>query len=251
MENVLRRERHGEIEKLILNREARGNALNAPLLAALRAAFSDLAADPGVHLIIVTGSGSTFCSQADGGEYFGAPDSARAFMIMVRDLYLLIRSVPKPVIAAVNGLARMGGLELALSCDLIVASSTAVLGDAHPGGVPGGGSSQLLPGAVGVRMARWLLYTGEILSAQRAYEVGLVQRVLDAADFDAAVLDLARRIVARRMGSSLARIKALTARGWPSTDDLDFEIEQAMGHYFEAEVLESIPGWGEREGVYR
>ena len=251
MENVLRRERHGQIEKLILNREERGNALNAPLLTALRAALAELAADPGVHLIMVTGSGSTFCSQADGGEFFTAPDPARAFMIMVRDLYLYMRSVPKPIIAAVNGLARMGGLELALSCDLIVASSTAVLGDAHPGGVPGGGASQLLPGVVGTRMARWLLYTGEMLTAQRAYEVGLVQQVFDAAHFDAAVLDLGRRIVARRMGNSLARIKALTGKQWPSPADLDFEIEQALGHYFEPEVMEAIPSWGQREGVYR
>ncbi|MFN8625994.1 MAG: enoyl-CoA hydratase/isomerase family protein [Candidatus Binatia bacterium] len=251
MEKVLLRERHGEIEKLILNREGRGNALNVPLLAALRAAFAELAADPSVQLIVVTGRGNTFCAQADGGEFFGAPDSAHAFMIVARDLYLFMRTVPKPIIAAVNGLARMGGLELALSCDLIVASSTAVLGDAHPGGIPGGGASQLLPGAVGVRMARWLLYTGEMLSAQRAYEVGLVQQVIEAAHFDAGVLDLARRIVSRRMGNSLARIKTLTARRWPPAEELDFEIEQALGHYFEPEVVAAIPGWGEREGVFR
>jgi len=95
------------------------------------------------------------------------------------------------------------------------------------------------------------MYTGEMLAAQQAFEVGLVQQVFDAATFDDSVLQLARHIVSRRMGNSLSRIKALTARGAPSIEDLNFEIDQALGHYFEAEVLEAIPGWGEREKVYR
>jgi enoyl-CoA hydratase/carnithine racemase len=127
----------------------------------------------------------------------------------------------------------MGGLELALACDFIVASSDASLGDAHPGGVGGGGGSQFLREAVGARMTRWLLYTGEMLPAERALEVGLVQQVLPAEGFQEAVLELARRIVARRLGDSLARVKALTVAREPTPADRELEIGHSIEHYFD------------------
>ena len=100
----------------------------------------------------------------------------------------------------VNGTARMGGIELALACDLIVASSAARLGDGHPGGIGGGGVSKRLPEAIGARNARWLMYTGELVEAERAYQLGLVQAVYPAARFGADVMELAQRIAGRRMG---------------------------------------------------
>jgi enoyl-CoA hydratase/carnithine racemase len=141
----------------------------------------------------------------------------------------------------------MGGIELALACDLIVASSTATLGDAHPAGVGGGGGSQLLREAVGSRMTRWLLYTGEMLSAERALAVGLVQAVYPAEGFQASVLALAQRIVVRQLGDSLARVKALTLAKAPSLADLDLEIGHSVDHYFDARTQAGLAAALERE----
>jgi enoyl-CoA hydratase/carnithine racemase len=246
MADVLLRERHGAVERLWLNRPERENVLDDALHGALARAFREIALDAEVGAVIVTGAGTAFCRSADGDEigekYFGDRSAYRGFLVGVRDLHLLMQSVPKPIIAAVNGAASMGGLELALACDLIVASSTATLGDAHPAGVGGGGASQTLREAVGSRMTRWLLYTGEMLSAQRACEIGLVQEVYPAEGFQESVLALAQRIVARRLGDSLARVKALTRAREPSLADLDLEIDHSVDHYFDPRTQAGLAG---------
>jgi enoyl-CoA hydratase/carnithine racemase len=251
MADVLLRERIGAVERLWLNRPEKENALDDALHAALAAAFRELARDARVGAVIVTGAGSAFCRSADGDEigekYFGDRAAYRSFLLGVRDLHLLMQSVPKPILAAVNGVASMGGLELALACDLIVASSEATLGDAHPAGVGGGGASQTLREAVGARMTRWLLYTGEMLSAQRAFEIGLVQRVYPAAAFQESALALAQRIVARRLGDSLARVKALTLAREPSLADLDLEVGHSLDHYFDPRTQAGLAAALERD----
>lgn len=90
--------------------------------------------------------------------------------------------------------------------------------------------------AVGARMTRWLLYTGELLSAERACEIGLVQQVFPAVGFQEAVLDLAQRIVARRIGDSLARVKALTVSRDPTPADRELEIAHSIEHYFDPRI---------------
>jgi enoyl-CoA hydratase/carnithine racemase len=251
MADVLLREQHGEVVRLWLNRPEKENQLDDALHEALAEAFRDLALDASVGCIIVTGKGAAFSRSADGDEigarYFGDRRAYRSFLVGVRDLHLLMQSVPKPIVAAVNGVASMGGLELALACDLIVASSSATLGDAHPAGVGGGGASQTLREVVGTRMTRWLLYTGEMLSAQRAYDVGLVQQVYPAESFQESVLALARRIVARRLGDSLARVKALTIAHEPSLGDLDLEIGHSVEHYFDERTQAGLAAALERE----
>jgi enoyl-CoA hydratase/carnithine racemase len=151
-----------------------------------------------------------------------------------------MQSLPRPIIAAVNGVASMGGIELALACDFIVASAAARLGDAHPGGVGGGGASQTLREAVGDRMTRWLLYTGELLPATRALEVGLVQQVFPEEGFQESVLALAERIVARRLGDSLARVKALTVAREPTLADRELEMGHSIEHYFDPRTQEGL-----------
>jgi enoyl-CoA hydratase/carnithine racemase len=251
MADVLLRERHGEVVRLWLNRPEKENQLDDALHEALAEAFRDLARDASVGCVIMTGKGTAFSRSADGDEigakYFGDRQAYRSFLVGVRDLHLLMQSVPKPILAAVNGVASMGGLELALACDLIVASSAATLGDAHPAGVGGGGASQTLREVVGSRMTRWLLYTGEMLSAQRAFEVGLVQQVYPAEAFQESVLALAQRIVSRRLGDSLARVKALTIAHDPSLADLDLEIGHSVEHYFDARTQAGLAGALDRE----
>jgi len=251
MADVLLREQHGEVMRLWLNRPEKENQLDDALHAALAEAFRDLARDASVGAVVVTGKGTAFSRSADGDEigakYFGDRQAYRSFLVGVRDLHLLMQSVPKPILAAVNGVASMGGLELALACDLIVASSAATLGDAHPAGVGGGGASQTLRELVGTRMTRWLLYTGEMLSAQRAFEVGLVQQVYPAEGFQESVLALAQRIVSRRLGDSLARVKALTLAHDPSLADLELEIEHSVEHYFDARTQAGLAAALDRE----
>ena len=233
-------ERLGAVLRLWLNRPEVENALNDAIYAGILDALQGAAADPEIGAIIITGRGTAFSRSADGDEigekYFGSREAYRGFLYRVRDFHTAIQSVPKPVIAAVNGVASMGGIELALACDFIVASSEAKLGDCHPGGVGGGGASQTLREAVGARMTRWLLYTGELLDAQRALEVGLVQQVLPAQGFQEAVVALANRIVARRFGDSLARVKALTVPRDPTPADRELEIGHSIEHYFDPRI---------------
>lgn len=240
MGDVVLRERIGAVERLWLNRPEVENALNDAIYAALTKAFREVSQDPSVGAVIVTGVGNAFSRSADGEEigakYFTSREAYRGFLYRVRDFHTEIASVPKPVIAAVNGVASMGGIELALACDFIVASSTAKLGDCHPGGVGGGGASQTLRELVGARMTRWLLYTGELLDAERALAVGLVQQVFPAVGFQDSVLGLANQIVARRFGDSLARVKALTVQRDPTPADRELEIGHSIEHYFDPRI---------------
>jgi enoyl-CoA hydratase/carnithine racemase len=255
MADVVLREQFGPVVRLWLNRPEKENILNDAIHSTLAEMFREISLDPEVGAVILTGKGTAFSRSADGEEigekYFGDRRAYRGFLHTVRDLHLLMQTVPKPIIAAVNGAASMGGIELALACDLLVASSDATLGDAHPAGIGGGGGSQTLRETVGPRWTRWLLYTGDMLSAQRAYEIGLVQAVYPAETFQESVMELAERIVARRLGDSLARIKALTVSHEPTIADLDLEINHSVDHYFDPVTQEGLMAALEREAALR
>ncbi len=246
MGEVVIRERIGAVERLWLARPEVENQLNDAIYDALTRALREIALDPAVGAVILTGKGEAFSRSADGDEigrkYFTSRDAYRGFLYRVRDFHTVLQSVPKPVIAAVNGVASMGGIELALACDFIVASTAAKLGDCHPGGVGGGGASQTMREMVGARMTRWLLYTGELIDAERALAVGLVQQVLPAKNFQQAVLELAERIVARRIGDSLARVKALTVSRDPTPADRELEIGHSVEHYFDPRIQTGLAG---------
>jgi enoyl-CoA hydratase/carnithine racemase len=244
MSDVIVRERIGAVERIWLDRPEVENCLNDAIYDALTETLDELARDDALGAVLLTGRGEAFSRSADGDEigekYFGERSAYRSFLVRVRDLHMHMQSFPRPIIAAVNGVASMGGLELALACDLIVASSSARLGDAHPGGVGGGGGSQMLREAVGTRMTRWLLYTGELLSAERALEIGLVQHVYPAEGFQDSVLELAQRITARRVADSLARVKALTVARDNTLADRDLEIGHSIEHYFDPRTQQGL-----------
>jgi enoyl-CoA hydratase/carnithine racemase len=229
-----------------LNRADHANMLTKGMMEGLRSSLTRSIDDDEVHIVVITGAGASFCEGVDPAEaevFFASTQAYRNFLITVRDLYLLFAAVPKPIIAAVNGVARMGGIELALACDLIVASSAARIGDGHPGGIGGGGVSKRLPEAIGARNARWLMYTGALVDAARAYQLGLVQQVYPADRFDAEVIALAQQIAGRRMGRSLARIKALTMPEQPGLAQLHDEIDQSIRQYFDPDVLAGFAEW--------
>jgi enoyl-CoA hydratase len=174
--DVLLEEDRGATRVLTLNRPRRRNALNTELLRALEDRFAAAEADGGVDVIILTGTDPAFCGGVDLHELEerGRPP----------EMGTPLAGVTKPVIGAVNGPAITGGLELALMCDLLIASELAVFADTHGrlGLLPGWGQMARLPNAVGYRRATELLLTSRTCDAAEALEFGLVNGVVPHAD---------------------------------------------------------------------
>jgi enoyl-CoA hydratase len=174
--SVLVQEDHGATRILTLNRPRSRNALNTELLRALEDRFAAAEADDGIDVIILTGSDPAFCGGVDLREL---EERGRA-----PEMGQPLAGVTKPVIGAVNGPAITGGLELALMCDLLIASELAVFADTHGrlGLLPGWGQMARLPNAVGYRRATELLLTSRTCDATEALEFGLVNAVVPHAD---------------------------------------------------------------------
>ncbi|WDZ83688.1 enoyl-CoA hydratase/isomerase family protein [Micromonospora cathayae] len=183
-----------------IDRPGAANACDSTVLAGLERWLAD-AADPGVRVLVLTGTGRSFCAGADLAEataLLGDLPALRAFLDRGRRLVRGILAAGVPTVAAVNGAAFGGGLELLLACDIAVAADSARLGDRHiaVGQVPGWGSSVLLPLAVGPALARRLLLTGETWSAGEAAHRGLVSEVVADAELVGHVDVLTDRIAA-------------------------------------------------------
>jgi enoyl-CoA hydratase len=175
--SVLLAERQGAVAILMLNRPEAMNALSAELREALARAFAEIEADPDVRVAIVTGAGRAFCAGLDLKELGRGGGASRG--LGGKELIAAVEGFSGPVIAAVNGFAVTGGFELALACDLIVASSEARFADTHArvGILPGWGLSQKLPRLIGVTRAKELAFTGNYIDAEQALAWGLVNRV--------------------------------------------------------------------------
>jgi len=183
--DVIRIYRRGAAAKIELNRPDRMNAWNAELGERLRDSVLELAADPAVRAVLVSGAGRSFSSGADIRDDSaertpeGHPDVHKALTERYHPIITGIRDMPKPVVAAVHGAAAGIGCSLALSCDLVLAAESAyfLLAFVNIGLVPDGGSTLLVPTRVGFARAAELALLGERLPAQAALEWGLINRV--------------------------------------------------------------------------
>jgi 3-hydroxypropionyl-coenzyme A dehydratase len=171
-----------------INRPEVLNALNRETMKELEIVFSYAAANDDVKIVIITGSGErSFCTGADVTYVVDiSPIEAKNYASLVHSLLNRIEHLDKPVIAAVNGFALGGGCELAMACDLIIASTNAKLGqtEVRIGIPPGWGGTQRLVKLVGPAKAKELIFTGKMISAQEAFEIGLVNRVVSLGDED-------------------------------------------------------------------
>lgn len=196
---------------LTLNRPTAMNALSFALVDDLLAQLHTLEKDDSVRVLVITGSGSAFCAGADlkNLNETRAPGEAD-ILDRVVELLETVRAFPKPVIAAVNGLALAGGMELMLCCDLVYASESARLGDAHCnyGIVPGGGGAAILPRILPLPIAKYLLFTGEFLPARFFMQHGLVNEVVADEQLFDTVMTVAD-IIASKSPIGLRRTKRI------------------------------------------
>jgi enoyl-CoA hydratase len=192
-------EREGRIAILTINRPDKLNALSQQVRDELLELLAELENDAGVGVLVLTGAGDkAFIAGADIGEFAGrAPVDQRHAMRIPR-IFDVMAGYPKPVIAMINGFCLGGGCELAMSCDLRIASERARFGqpEIKLGLIPGGGGTQRLPRLVGLGQAMRLTLTGDLIPAAEAREIGLVEMVVPHEELRARTLELAERIAA-------------------------------------------------------
>ncbi|MGQ9670495.1 MAG: enoyl-CoA hydratase [Desulfosoma sp.] len=178
---VVLEERRDQVAILTLNRPEVMNSFNLAMLRGLWDKVEALRFDPEIRVVIVTGAGEkAFCAGADLKERATLSDvQVKEFIFRIRNLFTAIEELAKPVIAAVNGVALGGGTELALACDLRIASETATMGltETRLAIIPGAGGTQRLPRLVGRGKAKELIFTGRRVGAEEALRIGLVNTV--------------------------------------------------------------------------
>jgi enoyl-CoA hydratase len=180
-EPVLLVEKSGEIATVTLNRPNAMNALSRELRGEIARAVDELEADPAIRVMILTGAGKAFCAGLDLKELGQKGLSNPNETITQGDPVRSLARFSGPIIGAINGVAITGGFELALACDVLIASPNARFADTHArvGVMPGWGLSQKLSRAIGIYRAKELSLTGNFLSAQQAADWGLVNRVIN------------------------------------------------------------------------
>lgn len=187
------------IATLTVNRPDKLNALNDATIAEIGHAFDEIRLDESVSGIIVTGAGRAFVAGADISELASqTPVLAKARSRAGQDVFRRVETCPKPVIAAVNGFALGGGCELAMACHIRIASEAAKFGqpESKLGILPGFGGSQRLARLIGKGRAIQLLLTGEMIDAAEAYRIGLVNRVVHAAELMGSAREMMKQILA-------------------------------------------------------
>jgi enoyl-CoA hydratase/carnithine racemase len=208
------------------------NALNMATLAELGAAVDEVIADTGVKAVVVTGAGQVvFVAGADINEFtkVTTAEQARAISRETHALFRRIELAPKPFVAAINGLALGGGLELAMACHMRVIGDRAKVGqpEVNLGIIPGWGGTQRLARLVGKAKAIELILTGDSISAQEAYRLNLVNKVVPGGEVLKTSRDLARKIAGKGAVAVQAALKAISAGSeLPLEDGLALETEQ-------------------------
>ncbi len=239
------------VSTVTVNRPSVLNALDETTLAELEDAFATLARAVGVRCVILAGAGDkAFVAGADIAAMAKlGPEEARGFAERGHRLCALMETLPAPIVAAVGGFALGGGLELALACDFVVASSNAKLGlpEVGLGVIPGFGGAQRLARRIGIAKARELVYTGDPLSADDALRIGLVSAVVPPHQLLPSVRALAGRIAERAPLAVAAAKRALREGGdAPLSQALALERELFAALFASADQAEGMRAFLEK-----
>lgn len=241
-------ETRGRVGLLTLNRPQALNALSPELLGEILAALTAFDADPAIGAVVISGSARVFAAGADirsMAEASSAEMRANGFV----EMFAALRQIQKPLIAAVSGFALGGGCELALACDLIVASESARFGlpEVTIGVIPGGGGTQRLARAVGKTLAMEMVLNNRQLTAAEALQFGLVNRVVPVERFLDESLALAAEI-ASRAPLAVAAAKAAVNQAFelPLADGLTAERERFYALFDSADQKEGMRAFLEK-----
>ena len=218
-------EKEENVAVITFNRPEAMNALNNQTRAEFAEAITDVAADEEIKVLILTGSGKAFVAGSDIKEF----NKTTPFMAHnIHRLGEMVEKLPKPVIAAVNGFCLGGGCEIAMGCDIIIASEKAKFGqtEINIGIIPGGGGTQRLQRLIGPCRAKELIFTGDIIRADEADRIGLVNRVVPMDELMPAAKELAKKI-AYKSAAALKLAKQAINYGMqaPLESGLKYEYE--------------------------
>jgi enoyl-CoA hydratase len=225
-------EHRGRVSWVYLNRPQALNAISYACMRELREVWVQLRDRDETRVIVVSGKGRGFCAGADLTDAPSPeerPGPQAPFLEEGTKMEEVLLSMPKPVIAAINGVCCGGGLELAMMCDFMIAAASAKIGDAHAnfGALPGGGATVRLPRIVGVNWARYLMFTGELYPAAEMAAIGLVIRVVEDSQLESEVQAIAERI-ATKSPLGLKRMKMLINDGLDMNQGLAMKMEKLV-----------------------
>ena len=245
-------EHRGRVSWLYLNRPNVLNALSMHTMGELRDALTELCDRKETRVIVFSGKGRAFCAGADmtGSPALNAPPSEEpTFLSAAGQMEDVLNAMPKPVIAALNGITCGGGLELAMMCDFILAAESAKIGDAHAnfGMMPGGGATVRLPRLVGINHAKLLMYTGDLFPAPEMLKIGLVQRVFADDALESETQAIAEKIAAKSP-LGLRRMKSLLEGSFdmPAAQALRAEKLTLVSHFNSYDAAEGGKAFAEK-----
>ena len=239
---------------LVMNRPDRLNALNNELAGGLNEAFTRLAQDESIRVVVLTGAGRAFCAGGDLGHIRQGRESGDVKQLepLLRfgmQLVVKMRTMPQPVIAAVNGAAAGAGMNIALAADIRLAAEEATFGQsfAKVGLFPDYGGTYFLPQLAGPSIAAEMFYTGELIDAQTALQLGLVSRVVPAVQLEAEVRTLAQKIAQGPTIAISAVKKTLFGSERQALEDaLEKEVQQQLKCFSSEDCTEGLRAFFEK-----
>ena len=229
-EQLVLEERRGAVSLLTINRPDKRNALNGALRCALLGALDAATRDTGVRAIVLTGAGDkAFVAGADIGEFEGRSPVDQYRVMKQPSIFDAVERSSKPVIAAINGFCLGGGMELALACDIRIASSGARFGqpEVNLGIIPGGGGTQRLPRIVGLGAASRMILTGDLIDAAEALRLRLVEEVVAPDALIARAMAIAE-VIASKSPVAVSAAKEATRAALSLSLEEGLKLERAL-----------------------
>ncbi len=243
-------EREGRVAILTINRPDKLNALNQQVRDEMLEILAGIEKDDGVGVVVITGAGEkSFIAGADIGEFAGRTPFDQRHAMRSPRVFDIMASFPKPVIAMINGFCLGGGCELAMSCDIRVASEKARFGqpEINLGVIPGGGGTQRLSRLVGIGHAMRLILTGDMIPAAEAQSIGLVEIVVPAEELRAKTLELAGKIASKSpLTLKIAKEALRASERLPIEDGITYERDLFCLNFSSADKEEGVKAFLEK-----